>query len=198
MSRCFSLQAWPLALASELSQTAWNHHRQQRYTQRRSRQSTGTNISTGGGAVGEYDTLSGEAGGTSGDGGGGGSLLLTAVLGLACALAKGFPEGKKAFVFAGPEGKLAWVFCASILLRFRGVVVYSVLVFVLELGVFRLRWAVFSRRFFRVFSQQGFQRVKLSELFVVIDTTLWSTHFSQQVALFKLPQCRANIGYLPQ
>ena len=32
-------------------------------------------------------------------------LLLPALLGMAAALAKGFPPGKRAFIFAGPEGK---------------------------------------------------------------------------------------------
>lgn len=32
-------------------------------------------------------------------------LLLPALLGLAGCVAKGFPEGKRAFIFAGPEGE---------------------------------------------------------------------------------------------
>ncbi|CAM9712319.1 unnamed protein product, partial [Hapterophycus canaliculatus] len=83
----FLWKAWPSALASQLAHgsTPSSHHHLDRRT--------GTPHADG---PSRHRLGSRPRGGAP--------LLLQALLGLASCVANGFPEGKKAFVFAGPEG----------------------------------------------------------------------------------------------
>ncbi|CAN0451645.1 unnamed protein product, partial [Ectocarpus sp. 12 AP-2014] len=88
-------KAWPMALASQLahsSRSSSSHRRHDNHNHRRGSTSVGScGMVTAGTASGRRDMLETP-------------VLLQALLGLASCVARSCPEGKKAFIFAGPEG----------------------------------------------------------------------------------------------